>query len=708
MGKKTKKKIKKKRPYRKKRKKKSSLLKKITTFLFLSSLFFCAVIFAAFLWSYSNVKKKWEPLIEQIITQQQQRATISVYGTDSQQTKKWIGSFSQGRLEERTYYPLSEINPLLTQSILSIEDPRFLSHSGFDKKGILRAAIKNIQKMRFAQGGSTITQQLVKNLFLTHEKSLKRKYNELIISTLIESKYSKDAILESYLNEVYLGNYGHVQIHGVGRASQYYFNKSASNLETHESALLAAIINSPRRFNPWKYPKRALERRNKVLKALKKNNFILEDELNSSLKEKLPEQSKYNSPTQSTYLLNAIRKQLISDKDSESLFKSFEFPIDLDIELQKISEDILKKTQKKFGPSSQALIVAASPENCSFQTYVGGSHYNKTQLDRITQSKRSIGSLFKPLALYSLFKDFPEKELYDQINDQKFTWYYNRGNSQWSPQNYDKKFKGLVSIRDIITRSLNVSFIKLFFNHYNQRSFKEMLFPTFDTFSLNLKERSYLPSQLIGVHEQRPVDLLFAYTKLARLALGLNNDNCSKIFFEKKDSLPSGNGKDIQALKVISTLQSALQNGTSVSLGRNISPKSPWGGKTGTSSNYKDSWYVAVHPKIILLAWLGRDDNQPTEHSGASGALQIIKPLVLHLEEKWLKEDPSYFDSIHWFPQSQHLDTLSWLLIDPINKCQYEFDESFQSSNYFKNISYGDSKIKLYQELSSTVPTNCN
>ncbi len=600
----------------------------------LASVAFCAILGIAYLvW---DVDRTWSPVIEPRIAEQSTLGSIRVLAADPKQPEKhrWIGSFTAGRMEEREALKLADIPPLLIQSIVALEDPRFLNHEGFDVWGILRAFYKNLVQMRYAQGGSTITQQLVKNVFLSNEKTLKRKFTELILAALVERKFSKDEILEAYMNEVYLGQLGAVEIHGVGRAAEYYFNKKVGDLELAEMALIAAMVNGPGLYIPWRYPDRAKARRDKVLNALKDANLILPQEYETATKALLPARSEYAAGVRAPYLMDALKARLIDDLGELKVLQGgFDAALALDLDLQELAESTLAKAGASWAPGRQAAIVAADPTTCEIRVYAGGTDYRIAQLDHIRQIQRPIGSLMKPLAIQSLLQEDKNLSLASVLSDQPLDWSFDHGRSNWKPINYDKKFRGDVTLRQTLEESLNVPFVRVFFEREPSGLLGSMLEPVREL-GLKIPKDRALPSSLLGALEQRPQDVLLAYVKLARRALGLapnaTDDECELDLLRREAALTeSGQAYGQEGARLtLAALEGALRRGTSAALGKTLPPDQGWAGKTGTSSELRDSWYVSLSPRLVVLGWVGRSDNGTTGLTGATGALPLVMPVV--------------------------------------------------------------------------------
>ncbi len=601
----------------------------------ISILFFVVFAIGLSVWIF-QIDNEWSPLIEPKFAERNQQGSVRVLAFDPKSgAEKWLGSLSYGRLEERRPLELVEFPNHLIQSVLVLEDPRFLDHKGFDILGILRAVYVNIVSLRYSQGGSTLTQQLVKNVLLTSEKTIKRKFTEIILAALIEKRFTKDQILEAYLNEIYLGQIGNIQIHGVGRGSEYYFGKPPKELEIHESALLAAMIAGPGIYSPWKNPEKTRARRDRVLKSLMENEFLLQSELELAMQKPLPKESPVASNSRAPYLMDALRKALVEEKGEINVLKGgFDVEIALDLEVQEIAENALLQFSNQVGPEHQALIVGADPQDCTIKFYVGGTRYSVTQLDRIQQSRRPIGSLMKPLEIAPLLENDSSLQLSTLIEDKPLEWSYDSGRGNWKPENYDKKFRGPVSLRTSIEESLNIPIIEIFKTRFPNGILNDVFDPL-RAHGLKLPPDRALPSAILGSVEQTPWDVLLAYLKLTRQTLGLAQDAadfaCNLSFFRPTGEISnedSTNFGQAGARLVMATLEGALRRGTSRSLGGKLNLSQAWAGKTGSSSDLRDAWYAALSPNLVALAWTGRDDNGKTKFTGASGALPLLEKII--------------------------------------------------------------------------------
>ncbi len=599
-----------------------------------------------------RIDQSWSPLVEPRLRERQQIGSIRVLAQTSTGEAKWIGSLNAGRMEERQPLKIGDVPPLLVQSIVVLEDPRFLDHQGFDILGIFRAALVNVRKMRVAQGGSTITQQLVKNIFLTNERTLSRKFTELVLAALVEKRFSKDEILEAYMNEVYLGQLGSVEIRGVGRAAEYYFGRKVDQLELPEMALLAAMIAGPGVYSPWRAPEKTKARRDRVLRSLLDHNLILAEEFDRAVAKPLPGPTQFLAPVRAAYLLDALRERLFAEKGEAELMKGgFDVTLSLDLELQEAAEKTLSEAAGGWEAAQQGLLVAADPRDCRIRFYVGGTDYRLTQLDRVRQSRRPIGSLMKPLEIAPLLESDPELNLGSKLDDSPLDWSYDNGRGRWRPSNYDEKFRGPVTLRKAVEESLNVPIARIFFDRQPDGNLVDILDPL-RAMGLNIPSERALPSAVLGAIDQTPLQTLTAYVKLARRAMGLAPDaadlGCELDFLVEEKDPKKAPAEPIDpedafgqkgARLTIAALEGALRRGTSRALGTLLPVDQEWAGKTGTSSDKRDSWYALLSPELVVIGWVGRDDNLQTGLTGASGALPLVSKVALRYAQRPIEKN---------------------------------------------------------------------
>lgn len=536
----------------------------------------------------------------------------------------------------RTITPLSEIPLACLQSITAIEDNRFLDHRGISVIGILRALVRNVFRGGIAQGGSTITQQLVKNYFLTPERTIKRKVIEIFMAILLEYKLSKDEILEHYLNVIYMGQNGPFQVRGYGAASQHYYGKPLSQLDLSECSLLAAIVNSPGRFNPFRHPERALKRRDRVLTKLREYEMVDDLATSQAKKKPLPERPPNTLTEPAPYFVQAVLAQL--KEKGISLESGLRVFTTLREEAQEPAKDAIRnglkslhkksklvKKRKAEGHHLEALLISISVPTGEVIALVGGRKFSQTQYNRAMKSHRQVGSIMKPFVyLAALEASDEEGRSYTPLtalSDSKFTHKY-EGQS-WTPRNYDKKFQGLMPMYYALKNSKNVPTAKLGINIG--------LSSVIDVAKRMGVESNIapLPSLTLGAFELYPWELTRAYSTLARFGLLQDNQFIRQVESLNGELLFKPNPEKEQVIApatsavLIGMMKQTIATGTARSISTWRGFKHPTAGKTGTTSDMKDAWFVGFTPDVLTLVWVGYDNNLSHGLTGSSGAVPI-------------------------------------------------------------------------------------
>ncbi|MCT4655416.1 MAG: PBP1A family penicillin-binding protein [Cohaesibacter sp.] len=493
---------------------------------------------------------------------------------------------------------LSSLPPYLPDAVVAIEDHRFYSHFGFDPIGFTRAMVTNVVKGRLAQGGSTLTQQLAKNLFLEHKRTIERKVQELILAIWLETKFTKDEILEMYLNRVYFG----AGATGVDAAARTYYNKPASMVTLSEAATIAGLLKAPSRLAPNRHPKRAKARAKLVLAAMEREGFITpkERKLALTMPVKAVERHRTNSLN---YVSDWIMEQLPSyvEDVSEDLIVQ----TSLDLRMQSLAEraisSALDTSGKKYGVSQGAL-VSASPDG-AVRALVGGRSYQTSQFNRAIKAKRQPGSAFKPFVYLASLELGNQPE--DLRVDEPVSF---RG---WAPKNYSKKYMGQVSLRRALALSLNTVAAQLAF---------EVGPRTVADIAHRLGIRSKLannPSIALGTSEVTPLELVGAYLPFANGGLRREPYIITRIATKSGDILythPSLPAKQVIAPAVLSNINSMMQETLISGTGKKaLLPGRPAGGKTGTSQNYRDAWFIGYTANLVTGLWFGNDNGKPTK-----------------------------------------------------------------------------------------------
>ncbi|HEC96643.1 MAG TPA: PBP1A family penicillin-binding protein [Nitrospirae bacterium] len=521
-------------------------------------------------------------------------------------------------VERRTFVPFYRIPGYVKHAFVAIEDERFYRHHGIDLIGIARALVYDIKAGRIVQGGSTITQQLAKLLFLKPARNISRKIKEAALSIQIEKRYTKDEIIGLYLNQAYFGT----KAYGIEAASHTYFNKSTENLTLAEAALLAAIPRAPSYYSPFKHPEKALKRRNLVLRKMLKLGYITEDAYNAALKEPLPEKvhrRRYKAP----YFIEYLR-DILERRYPDSLYTAgLRIYSTLDMHMQEVAEKAVTKgvqaLDKRIAPGVQAALLAVDLETGEIKAMVGGTDFWQTQFNRVTQALRQPGSAFKPFVyLTALEKGFiPE----DMIMDTEVGYPTPDHRDVWSPRNYENQYNGEVTLRYALSHSLNSATVCL-----ADMIGIENVVRTAKKVGIRHKVKPYL-SSAIGASEATLMDMVYGYATLAR------GYRLKPLFIDKvtdrdgltlEENYPGAERVIDEAVvdEVRDMLRSVILQGTG-RMARVI--RRPVYGKTGTTNDYTDAWFVGFDDRLAVGVWVGRDDHTPIgdKETGARAALPI-------------------------------------------------------------------------------------
>ncbi len=538
--------------------------------------------------------------------------------------------------EDRLAIPLQNYPRLLIDSLILTEDRRFYDHHGINPVGIIRALITNIRAGQTVQGGSTLTQQLVKNLFLSSERTITRKANEALMSLVLDWRYDKNRILETYLNEIYLGQNGDTQIHGFELASQFYFGRSIREISLDQIALLVGMVKGPSLYNPWRNPQNALERRNVVLKLMLEHKMI-GDELYQLLsqrplgvQQKGQISRKYPSFIQT--LQADLRRELGEHKISSLLGARIFTTMDLKQQAQ--AENAVVNTVsllqlKTKNPYLEGAMIVADYRVGEIRAVVGGLQTQYAGFNRALMAKRQIGSLVKPSIYLTALSNPEQFRLNTPINNQPITINV-KGSPPWQPRNYDKKYSGSVMLMDALARSLNIPTVNI--------GMKVGLSKVIDTqkaMGWDNVEIPKVPAMLLGAYTISPYDVTKLYQTIAnqggRIELTTVDtiaDRQGNIIYQHDKTAKQVVPQEA-AFQTLFAMQQTVERGTARSL-QNDYADLRLAGKTGTTNDARDTWFVGIDGKNISTVWLGRDDNGETKLTGASGALQIYKDYLSH------------------------------------------------------------------------------
>lgn len=545
---------------------------------------------------------------------------------------------------------LGQVPSQCLNAVLSIEDAQFLEHGGVSFKGIGRALLKNLTSGRKAQGGSTITQQLVKNYFLTSERTLKRKFNEFIMSILLESRFSKDEILETYLNIIYMGQSGSFQVRGYGAAAQYYFAKNIEDLNLSECSLLAAIVNSPGLFNPFKRPENATKRRALVLQKMNELGYISETEMSEAKNQSLPQSPRSIATETAPYYLDAVRKQLIANKISPDGLKIY---TGLDIEAQAQAQAAVRdhlsrlernnkhiESLKKKGLSLEGVLLSANNDTGIVSAVVGGRDFRMTQFNRAIDGHRQIGSIMKPFVfLTALINSDEDGQPFTPItllNDEKFTHKY-QGQS-WSPVNYGGKYFGTVPMFYALKNSLNAATASLGI----QVGLGNIVEVT-QSMGVSSPLKS-LPAMTLGAFEMYPAEVLKSYMAMANYGKRQEISFIRRATTQDNQEVFAHDPKAVQVIdatataSLVSMMRQTILSGSARYATLN-GFTIPAAGKTGTTSDNKDAWFAGFTPALTTVVWVGYDNNTPHNLTGANGAVPAWTQYMKNMSSRYPSTD---------------------------------------------------------------------
>jgi len=540
-----------------------------------------------------------------------------------------IGGLYPKNLEDRILIKIDQVPPYLLDTLVTVEDRDFYHHWGVSPKSIVRAFWINASAGQMRQGGSTLTQQLVKNFYLTNERSLSRKLTEVMMAMLLELHYSKQEILEAYLNEVFIGQDGQRAVHGFGLASQYFFSQPLSELKLHQVALLVAMVKGPSYYNPRRNPDRALERRNLVLDLLEQQGVATPEAVAAAKKMPLSV-SKTGSLADSSFpgFLDLVKRQLREDYRDEDLteeglriFTSFD-PI-LQMKAEASMNDTFKKLAGRKGAEEmEAAMVVTNPETGEVQALLGSRQAGFAGFNRAIDAVRPIGSLVKPSIYLTALERPSQYTLTSWVVDAPFEVKGPDGQI-WKPQNFEHRSFGNIFLYQGLAHSYNLTTAKLGMDLGLPNVFK-----TLAKLGVNREWPQY-PSMLLGAGGLSPMEVATMYQTIAnggfntpmraiRSVLTAEGEPLKRYPFQVEQRFDPG---AIYLLQ--NAMQRVLREGTGKSVYNVIPGSVNLAGKTGTSNDSRDSWFAGFGQDLLAVVWMGRDDNGQTPFTGATGALQV-------------------------------------------------------------------------------------
>jgi len=564
--------------------------------------------------------------------------------------------------EKRYSVSLDRIPVFLQNAVVAVEDARFYEHGGIDIRGIARALVKDVVKGRLVEGGSTITQQLIKNKYLSGEKTIERKLEEARMAMEFEKKYTKKQILEMYFNEIYYGN----GAWGIAQAALLYFDKPPEELTEAECALLAGVQKNPSRYNPRGKPAHVTARRDVVLKRMADLNMIT-----TRQKQKLREQRVTFTPAgQTVQYLAHVRSTLIGRYGSEIIEQGgLEVTAALDLPLQKLAEQAVRDGVKRISPDLQGALVCLDPFTGDLLAAVGGVETTQVAYNRAFLAKRQPGSAIKPLIYAAaLDKGITAASIWDDTPIS-----YSRGNNEtWTPLNYGREQYGTLTLRQALAYSNNVIAVKLL-DTIGVPSFVEFA----GRMGLSLHPQNGL-SLALGTDEVTLHDLVLAYSPFATGGQRPEARTIIRVYDRKRNAWaenpPTATPVLSPATAYVTTqmLKDVLTYGTAKGL-KKFSQDRPAAGKTGTTDDYRDAWFVGYTPQLITGVWVGYDKPRPGGKGFTGGA--VAAPIWDRFMRKAVAAQP-----VMDFP---HPDTVVTVAVDPATGCLATEDSPEKHDEFF-------------------------
>ncbi|QQD19421.1 penicillin-binding protein 1B [Spongiibacter nanhainus] len=576
-----------------------------------------------------------------------------------------IGGVYPDRHEDRLMLTLEETPRMLIETLLQVEDQRFYSHFGVSPRDIARAFIANIKAGRTVQGGSTLTQQLVKNTLLTNERSLWRKAKEAVMALLTEVHYSKDHILQAYINEVYLGQEGNRAIHGFGLAARHYFNRPIHELDLAQVAMLVGMVKGPSYYDPWRHPERAENRRNVVLNLMAQEGWLNSEQLAAWQKE--PLRLAKSSALEGVYpaYVDLVRRQLSRDYARQDLqSKGLRIFTPFDPLLQRRAEKAMKRALATLSDRDghkelQVAMVVTRVNSGDVVAVIGGREPRYAGFNRALDALRPIGSLAKPAVYLTALSRPRDYTLMTPLRDESISVPASDG-SLWRPQNYDRKTHGMVPLHTALSKSYNLATANL--------GLDLGLSDVMDTFRRLGIHRPLLevPSMLLGAAELAPIEVSAMYQTIAadgrytplRTIYAVSDSKGEPLARYPQQPKQVIEEAPVHLLKY--AMLETVREGTGKSV-YNMLPKDyRVAGKTGTSNDTRDSWFAGFAGDYLAVVWMGRDDNASTGLTGASGALRVWRQFMAEASTEQMPFTQARNVEYHWVNGEDGGLTQSW------------------------------------------------
>ncbi|MDD9178164.1 MULTISPECIES: penicillin-binding protein 1B [Aliivibrio] len=540
---------------------------------------------------------------------------------------QFLGMLDADDDQQRLFLRREQFPEVMVDALLATEDRDFYQHDGVSPLAIARAMVVNAKAGRTVQGGSTLTQQLAKNLFLSRERTLWRKVREAYIALILDYRYSKDRILEAYLNEVYLGQTGGEAIHGFGLAAQVYFGRPIEELRIDQLAMLVGMVKGPSYYNPMRFPERVKERRDLVLRLMMQEEILSPRQYEMAASRPLDVKKRASISTRQPAYFQQLKWEL-KEKAGEAYQRGEGLRVFTTLDplsqqkAEKAVERIVPQLEKRAGKGLESAMVIVDRQSGEIRAMIGGSRTGFDGFNRAINAKRPIGSLVKP-AIYLSALESPEKySLATTLDDKPISLKGSKGTT-WTPRNYDRKFRGQVPLYYALSRSLNVPTVNL-----GLMVGLNKVTDTLVKLGVNAQEINQVPSMLLGSISLSPYQVAQMYQTLGNggrkapltaLKAVVNTDG---VLLYENFPRSSRVVPEQATWLTIYGMKKTVSEGTA----RFLNSKYSWAalaGKTGTSNDSRDSWYAGIDGREVAITWLGRDDNKPMKLTGSSGALRV-------------------------------------------------------------------------------------
>ncbi len=542
-------------------------------------------------------------------------------------------------LENRSPVTIDQVPQHLQDAVIVTEDVRFWRHPGVDPLGIFRAVFRNLRAGGVTEGASTLTQQLVKNYFLTSERTYKRKIIEAFMAVVLDARYSKKEILEAYLNDIYLGRNRSISILGVGEASRFYFGKPVSEIKIHEAALIAGMIRSPNNNSPFNNPETAMKRRNTVLQLMLKEKKITQAQYEEARSAKLPRKPFRSKSGLSSipYYVDRVVKELQTDYGIEDIQgRGLRIYTAIDLGAQDSAARVLEQSLRNLerssrrlrnhDPALQGALIHLDVPTGEIRALVGGRSYERSQFNRALNSKRLVGSLFKPFVYLTAFEPSLSGQNITpatQVADTRFVL-KRRWSDDWSPRNYDGRYMGNVTVQQALEQSLNAASVRI-----GLACGMEPILKTARTLGVQTELDDDNPSILLGAAGIPPIEMAEAYATIARQgqrmpprAIRYVTDDRGRTIRGAGETQPVQVFPQRDVYLLTHVMKGVVDRGTAAGA-RGMGFRKIAAGKTGTTNDKRDAWFIGFTPKTLALTWVGFDDNDPTGLSGSDAAVPM-------------------------------------------------------------------------------------